>query len=89
MASNAIAVAVIERDVIRHTNIIFALILASLVNIAISNIFKTQVKLPISPILPSISWLLAVGLGLIMPIIANIVPVRRALSSRLRDALDL
>ena len=67
----------------------FALILASLVNIAISNIFKTQVKLPISPILPSISWLLAVGLGLIMPIIANIVPVRRALSSRLRDALDL
>jgi ABC-type antimicrobial peptide transport system permease subunit len=67
----------------------FALVFSSLVNIAITNIFRAQVQLPISPILPGISWLLAIGLGVVMPIVANIVPVRKALSSRLRDALDL
>ena len=59
------------------------------VNIFVTNIFKDQVRLPISYIMPGLSWILAIGLGLIMPIVSNILPVRKALSSRLRDALDL
>ena len=36
-----------------------------------------------------VAWVLALCMGFLMPIIANVVPIKRALSSTLRDALDI
>jgi ABC-type antimicrobial peptide transport system permease subunit len=69
--------------------VIAGLILASIINIPIVNIFRGQVNLEVSYVLPGWSWGLALILGVIMPYVANVLPVRKALSSRLRDALDL
>ena len=35
------------------------------------------------------AWAVGVTLGIVMPTMANVVPIRRALSSVLRDALDM
>lgn len=35
------------------------------------------------------AWAVGVTLGIVMPTLANVVPIRRALSSVLRDALDM
>jgi len=66
-----------------------ALIVVSLFNIPVVMIFREQVRLPVSYVMPAWSWGLAISLGLCMPYVANILPVKRALSSRLRDALDM
>lgn len=36
-----------------------------------------------------VAWVLALCMGLLMPVVANVVPIKRALSSTLRDALDI
>ena len=36
-----------------------------------------------------VAWVLALCMGFLMPIVANVVPIKRALSSTLRDALDI
>ena len=36
-----------------------------------------------------VAWVLALCMGFLMPVIANVVPIKRALSSTLRDALDI
>ena len=42
-----------------------------------------------SNVMPLRAWMFGLGLGVVMPAIANVVPIRRALSSVLRDALDM
>jgi hypothetical protein len=39
--------------------------------------------------MPESAWLLGLSIGLVIPAVANVVPIRRALSSQLRDAIDL
>lgn len=40
-------------------------------------------------VMPTSAWIYGIVLGIVIPAVANIVPIRRALTNTLRDALDL
>eukprot|EP00003_Mantamonas_plastica_P015601 TRINITY_DN2635_c0_g2_i3.p1 TRINITY_DN2635_c0_g2~~TRINITY_DN2635_c0_g2_i3.p1 ORF type:complete len:1218 (-),score=362.13 TRINITY_DN2635_c0_g2_i3:46-3648(-) len=69
--------------------ICIALFLCFLVGIPVSLLIADYAVLPPQFGLSSETVLLAFCLGIIMPIISNILPIQRALGKTLRDALDL
>lgn len=69
--------------------IAFGLFVAFLANIPIAITIANFAYLPADFLFNPTAILLALTLGLVMPIIANIVPISRALSRTLRDSLDV
>lgn len=74
--------------------LVIGLLVASAVNVGICAGMGWYTSLRISDFtgggaLPPSAWGLAVGLGLIMPSVAIVVPIARSLGASLRDALDL
>jgi len=65
------------------------LFLAFLVNIPIALTIADFAYLPPDFLFVSSSIWLALSLGLVMPAVANILPISRALSRTLRDSLDV
>ncbi|KAL6065065.1 FtsX domain-containing protein [Balamuthia mandrillaris] len=62
---------------------------AFLVNIPVAYFIASYSDTEMDIRLSSISIAIGLALGFIMPIIANIIPIRRALTQTLRDALDI
>ena len=75
--------------VVAHAGVLIGLAVASLLNIVA--MIAVGILAGITPPfgLHSSAWAVGISMGLIMPTIANVVPIRRALSSVLRDSLDL
>ena len=71
------------------TGIVFGMSIAGLLHLPLALIFADFSGLDIPFRLPDHAIALGCAVGVIMPIVANVVPVRRALSNTLRDALDL
>lgn len=65
------------------------LLFAFLINIPVAKIIADFAILPLDVTFTPLAVLLPFTLGLVMPIVANIIPVQRALSRTLRDSLDV
>eukprot|EP00026_Physarum_polycephalum_P001697 Phypoly_transcript_01699.p1 GENE.Phypoly_transcript_01699~~Phypoly_transcript_01699.p1 ORF type:complete len:1053 (-),score=137.59 Phypoly_transcript_01699:52-3186(-) len=64
------------------------LILSQLFGVFVASWFEGITGVPISPVLTSNAVLMATGLGLLIPIVASILPIRNALGRNLHDSLD-
>lgn len=62
--------------------------LAQGLSVIVMNLFEQQTDIPIDPLLTPDSIWIATVLGLVIPIISAILPIRTALTSNLHDALD-
>ena len=69
--------------------IVFGTSIAGLVHLPLAGYFAVFSGLDIDYRLPDHAIVFGVTIGLVMPLLANYAPVRRALSSTLRDALDI
>lgn len=70
--------------------VIIGMILAWLIGILVNFIILTYAKLPtLSVLLGTYASFVPILLGFFIPILANIIPIRRALSRQLRDSLDI
>ncbi|KAJ3449553.1 abc transporter permease protein yxdm [Anaeramoeba flamelloides] len=69
--------------------IVFGLGLSGIINIPIARLLSGFARFEPRYVLSWSSTLLSGLLGLLMPVISNIIPIRRALSNKLRDSLDL
>jgi ABC-type antimicrobial peptide transport system permease subunit len=69
--------------------IAIGLLLAFLINIVVAYFIAGYTSTAVDVLIGSTPVLVGVSLGLFMPIVANIIPIRRALSRTLRDALDV
>lgn len=67
---------------------VVGLIFAQIVVRILLNIIEANVQVPITKFLTPDSIGLATGLGLLIPLIAAVVPIRNALNQNLHDALD-
>lgn len=67
----------------------FGLLLAFIINFPVANIFAEFAATPAEYRIRGEAALLAVGIGLCIPLLANIAPIHRALSTTLRDSLDI
>lgn len=84
-----IMVIIIQSLIYSIPGVIFGLLLSSLINIPVSSILSGFTALKISPLLSGPSIGMGIAVGLIVPLFAVIIPIKRALSKSLRDALDL
>ena len=69
--------------------IALGLMIAFLVNIPVDGFISDYAAIPHSSAFYQSPLLLSIAVGLIMPLVANIVPISRALSRTLRDSLDV
>lgn len=69
--------------------IVLGLIGASVLHAGLLLTFYLLTNTVLSPTLSAGGWLIGILLGIAMPSVANVVPIRRALTSTLRDSLDL
>ena len=69
--------------------IMLGLMIAFLVNIPVDGLISDYAAIPHSSAFYQSPLLLSIAVGLIMPLVANIVPISRALSRTLRDSLDV
>ena len=69
--------------------IILGLLIAFLVNLPVDGLISDYAAIPHSSAFYQSPLLLSIAVGLIMPLVANIVPISRALSRTLRDSLDV
>ena len=69
--------------------VLIGLSIAALLYIAASQIIGDVAGVATATTMPGSAWLLGLVVGFAMPIVANVVPIRRALSSQLREAIDL
>ena len=69
--------------------IALGLLIAFLVNIPVDGLISDYAAIPHSAAFYQSPLLLSIAVGLIMPLVANIVPISRALSRTLRDSLDV
>ncbi|ELR12239.1 efflux ABC transporter, permease, putative, partial [Acanthamoeba castellanii str. Neff] len=69
--------------------IAIGLLLAFFINVIVAYFIADYTSTAVNVLIGWTPVLVGVSLGLFMPIIANIIPIRRALSRTLRDALDV
>eukprot|EP00742_Colponemidia_sp_Colp-10_P003305 GILJ01003519.1.p1 GENE.GILJ01003519.1~~GILJ01003519.1.p1 ORF type:complete len:1186 (-),score=204.90 GILJ01003519.1:249-3806(-) len=69
--------------------VVLGLIVAWIINIFVAFIIAEYADMAVSFKLADSAIILGVCLGIFMPLVSNIVPIRRALSNTLRDALDV
>ena len=69
--------------------ILLGLLIAYLLNMPVDASISDYAAIPHSSAFYQSPLLLAIAVGLIMPLVANIVPISRALSRTLRDSLDV
>lgn len=72
-----------------HTGVVIGLAVASILNLAVMLAIDIILNITPPPVMHVSGWALGIALGIVMPTVANVVPIRRALSSVLRDALDM
>lgn len=68
--------------------IIIGLVLSSLIYIPIASLLSSYIVVSIPKNLSGVALAMGIGIGLVVPILALFIPVKRALSKTLRDALD-
>eukprot|EP01017_Pseudomicrothorax_dubius_P050299 TRINITY_DN9493_c0_g1_i2.p1 TRINITY_DN9493_c0_g1~~TRINITY_DN9493_c0_g1_i2.p1 ORF type:complete len:366 (-),score=79.88 TRINITY_DN9493_c0_g1_i2:10-1107(-) len=68
--------------------IIIGLLLTLPVLSFVNNIFKTQIDLDIGIVPPTIGFIWSISVGILLPTISAIIPIRTALSKSLSDSLD-
>jgi len=71
------------------SGVVVGMSVAGVCHLPLALYFETFSGLPIDLKLPDHGIIFGVAIGTIMPLVANYGPVRRALSSTLRDALDV
>ena len=69
--------------------IAIGLLVAWVVNMPLDGVISDYAAIPPSYRFYSSAVLLSVAVGLVMPLVANVVPISRALSRTLRDSLDV
>ena len=69
--------------------LLLAMVAAYIVHIPIASLFSDVSGMTVNAGLPPVAWSYGLIVGISIPLASNIVPVRRALSKTLRDALDL
>ena len=69
--------------------IALGLLIAYVVNVPLEDVISGYASIPSSYSFYTSPLLLSIAVGLVMPLVANIVPISRALSRTLRDSLDV
>ncbi|KAI9168390.1 hypothetical protein H9P43_007762 [Blastocladiella emersonii ATCC 22665] len=69
--------------------IVLGLIVCLVFYVPVEYILSTFASVPIALGLDTTAWSLGLVLGLVLPVLGMLVPIRRALSQTLRDALDV
>lgn len=84
-----IMIIVLQSLIYSIPGVIVGLLLSWLINIPVSSILSKFTALKISTALSGSSIGMGIGVGLIVPLFSVIIPIKKALSKSLRDALDL
>jgi len=79
----------IEAAIFSLPAIVIGLVIAYMLNITISIAIFHKTVMAVSYFLHPIGFAYGLTIGIIMPVISNILPIRRALSRSLRDGLNL
>lgn len=69
--------------------ILFGILISAFLNVFVVYLIYTYSIANISYLILYGPSLMGVGLGLFIPIFSNILPIRKALSKSIRDALDI
>jgi len=69
--------------------IILGFTIAQLLNLVVVGAINSFVETDVTLWLHGAGWIVGIVLGTAIPLFANVVPIKRALSNTLRDALDL
>lgn len=69
--------------------ILIGVTIGSLLYIIAADAVSNMANVSIPLVMPLSAWLYGIILGAVMPAVANVVPIRRAMSNTLRDALDV